>query len=36
VGEGWHNIRLDEIEPILVVGGTLLWRLLRGTLDGAR
>ena len=32
-GEGWKSVRLDEIEPIPVVGGTLLWRPLRLTLD---
>jgi mannose-6-phosphate isomerase-like protein (cupin superfamily) len=32
-GEGWRSVRLDEIEPIPVVGGTLLWRPLRRTLD---
>jgi tetratricopeptide (TPR) repeat protein len=32
-GEGWKSVRLDEIEPIPVVGGTLLWRPLRRTLD---
>jgi tetratricopeptide (TPR) repeat protein len=30
---GWQSVRLDEIEPIPVVGGTLLWRPLRRTLD---
>jgi mannose-6-phosphate isomerase-like protein (cupin superfamily) len=33
VAEGWQSVRLDEIEPIPVVGGTLLWRPLRRTLD---
>jgi mannose-6-phosphate isomerase-like protein (cupin superfamily) len=33
VAEGWKSIRLDEIEPIPVVGGTLLWRPVRRTLD---
>jgi quercetin dioxygenase-like cupin family protein len=33
VGEGWKSVRLDEIEPIPVVGGQLLWRPLRRTLD---
>lgn len=33
VGEGWQSVRLDEIEPISVVGGTLLWRPVRRTLD---
>jgi mannose-6-phosphate isomerase-like protein (cupin superfamily) len=32
-GSGWKSVRLDEIEPIPVVGGTLLWRPLRRTLD---
>jgi tetratricopeptide (TPR) repeat protein len=30
---GWHSVRLDEIEPIPVVKGTLLWRPVRRTLD---
>jgi tetratricopeptide (TPR) repeat protein len=33
VGEGWRSVRLDEIEPIPVVEGTLLWRPVRRTLD---
>jgi mannose-6-phosphate isomerase-like protein (cupin superfamily) len=33
VGAGWKSVRLDEIEPIPVVGGTLLWRPVRRTLD---
>ena len=33
MGAGWQSVRLDEIEPIPVVGGTLLWRPLRRTLD---
>jgi mannose-6-phosphate isomerase-like protein (cupin superfamily) len=33
VADGWKSISLDEIEPIPVVGGTLLWRPLRRTLD---
>jgi tetratricopeptide (TPR) repeat protein len=33
MAEGWTSIRLDEIEPIPVVRGTLLWRPLRRTLD---
>jgi mannose-6-phosphate isomerase-like protein (cupin superfamily) len=33
VADRWQSIRLDEIEPIPVVGGTLLWRPLRSTLD---
>ena len=30
---GWESVRLDEIDPIPVVGGTLLWRPVRRTLD---
>jgi tetratricopeptide (TPR) repeat protein len=33
VGAGWQSVRLDEIEPIAVVGGKLLWRPVRRTLD---
>ncbi len=33
MAEGWKSVRLDEIEPISVVGGTLLWRPVRRTLD---
>jgi tetratricopeptide (TPR) repeat protein len=33
VAGGWESVRLDEIEPIPVVGGTLLWRPVRRTLD---
>lgn len=33
MGTGWQSVRLGEIEPIPVVGGTLLWRPLRRTLD---
>jgi tetratricopeptide (TPR) repeat protein len=33
VGEGWQSVRLEEIEPIPVVNGTLLWRSVRRTLD---
>ena len=29
----WESVRLDEIEPIAVVDGTLLWRPVRRTLD---
>ena len=29
----WDSVRLDEIEPIAVVDGTLLWRPVRRTLD---
>ena len=33
MAEGWTSVRLDEIDPIPVVGGTLLWRPVRRTLD---
>jgi tetratricopeptide (TPR) repeat protein len=33
MAEGWQSVRLEEIEPIPVVGGTLLWRPVRRTLD---
>ena len=33
MSETWKSVRLDEIEPISVVGGTLLWRPVRRTLD---
>jgi tetratricopeptide (TPR) repeat protein len=33
VAEGWRSVRLDGIEPIPVVGGALLWRPVRRTLD---
>jgi quercetin dioxygenase-like cupin family protein len=33
VAPGWQSVRLDEIEPIGVVKGTLLWRPVRRTLD---
>src|SRR5918996_1607046 len=33
VADGWRSVRLDEIEPIPVVSGTLLWRPVRRTLD---
>jgi tetratricopeptide (TPR) repeat protein len=33
VAEGWQSIRIDDIEPISVVDGTLLWRPIRRTLD---
>jgi mannose-6-phosphate isomerase-like protein (cupin superfamily) len=33
MSERWTSARLDEIEPIPVVGGTLLWRPVRRTLD---
>ena len=29
----WESVRLDEIDPIAVVDGTLLWRPVRRTLD---
>jgi len=33
VARGWQSVRLDDIEPISVVNGTLLWRPVRRTLD---
>ena len=30
---GWQSVQLDEVEPIAVVDGVLLWRPLRRTLD---
>ncbi len=33
MAQGWQSIRLDEIDPIPVVEGTLLWRPVRRTLD---
>jgi hypothetical protein len=33
VAPGWDSVRLDEIEPIPVVEGTLLWRPVRRALD---
>jgi mannose-6-phosphate isomerase-like protein (cupin superfamily) len=33
VADGWESVRLDEIEPIPVVNGTLLWKPIRRTLD---
>jgi len=33
VADSWQSIRLEDIEPIPVVGGTLLWRPVRRTLD---
>jgi tetratricopeptide (TPR) repeat protein len=33
VPDGWQSLQLDEIEPISVVNGTLLWRPVRRTLD---
>ena len=33
MAEGWKSTRLDDIEPISVVDGTLLWRPVRRMLD---
>jgi tetratricopeptide (TPR) repeat protein len=33
VAKSWESVRLDEIDPIAVVDGTLLWRPVRRTLD---
>ena len=33
VADGWQSVRIDEIEPIPVVDGKLLWRPVRRTLD---
>ncbi|HLG09289.1 MAG TPA: hypothetical protein VI409_11535 [Gaiellaceae bacterium] len=33
MAERWQSVRLDEIEPIAVVGGALLWRPVRRALD---
>jgi len=33
MAQGWQSVRLDEIDPIPVVGGTLLWRPVRRTVD---
>jgi hypothetical protein len=33
VAQGWQSVRLDDIDPIAVVNGTLLWRPVRRTLD---
>jgi quercetin dioxygenase-like cupin family protein len=33
VDERWRAVALEDVEPIPVVGGTLLWRPLRRTLD---
>ena len=33
MADSWQSIRLEDIEPIPVVGGTLLWRPVRRTLD---
>jgi len=30
---GWQSVQLDEIEPVPVVNGTLLWRPVRRTMD---
>jgi len=33
MAQGWQSVRLDDIDPISVVNGTLLWRPVRRTLD---
>ncbi|HYI74592.1 MAG TPA: tetratricopeptide repeat protein [Gaiellaceae bacterium] len=33
MADGWRSVNLDEIDPIAVVNGTLLWRPVRRTLD---
>ncbi|OFW53066.1 MAG: hypothetical protein A2146_03405 [Actinobacteria bacterium RBG_16_67_10] len=33
MANGWQSVRLEGIEPIRVVGGTLLWQPIRRTLD---
>ena len=33
MADAWGSLRLDEIDPIPVVNGTLLWRPIRRTLD---
>jgi tetratricopeptide (TPR) repeat protein len=33
VADGWQSLRIEDVEPISVVDGTLLWRPLRRTLD---
>jgi hypothetical protein len=33
MAKGWESVRLERIEPIAVVDGTLLWRPVRRTLD---
>jgi tetratricopeptide (TPR) repeat protein len=33
MADTWGSLRLDEIDPIPVVNGTLLWRPIRRTLD---
>ena len=30
---GWRSVKLDDIEPIPIVGGQVLWRPVRRTLD---
>jgi tetratricopeptide (TPR) repeat protein len=32
VADGWQSVRIDDIDPIAVVNGTLLWRPVRRTL----
>jgi tetratricopeptide (TPR) repeat protein len=33
VADGWQSLRIEDIEPISVLNGTLLWRPVRRTLD---
>jgi tetratricopeptide (TPR) repeat protein len=33
MSDGWTSLRIDDIEPIPVVDGALLWRPVRRTLD---
>jgi tetratricopeptide (TPR) repeat protein len=33
VSDGWQSIRIDDVEPLSVVGDTLLWRPIRRVLD---
>ena len=33
MADRWRSVRLEDVEPIPVVGGKLLWRPLRRTLD---
>ena len=33
MSDGWQSVHLDEIDPIAVVDGKLLWRPVRRTLD---
>ena len=33
MADGWQSVRIEDIEPISVVNGTLLWRPVRRTLD---